>query len=77
MKHLAYIFLAAAVFCGFAAAQAPPLSQMDIVLKSVPDGPVAKVGDHVIDRVEFIRFYENELQRVMAEIGRASCRERV
>ncbi len=28
---------------GSAAAQAPDLERMDVVLKSVPDGPVAKV----------------------------------
>ncbi len=66
MKRI-FRLLAGAIFCcGLAAAQAPDLSQMDIVLKSVPDGPVAKVGDHIIDRAEFVRFYKNELQRVLA-----------
>lgn len=60
------ILLAVLGFCGFAAAQAPPLGQMDIVQKSVPDGPVAKVGSHIIDREEFIRFYDNELEHIMA-----------
>ncbi len=64
MRHFAAVALAAALLCGPATAQAPDLSKMDIVLKSVPDGPVAKVGKHVIDREEFVRFYENELRRV-------------
>ncbi len=65
MKRIIYTIVAAWSICSFTAAQAPDLSKMDIVLKSVPDGPVAKVGDHIIDRAEFVRFYENELQRIM------------
>jgi peptidyl-prolyl cis-trans isomerase SurA len=67
MRRLVAASLAAAVLSGLAAAQAPDLSRMDIVLKSVPDGPVAKVGAHVISREEFVRFYENELRRVMLD----------
>lgn len=48
-------------------AQAPDLDRMDVVEKSVPDGPVAKVSGRIIDREEFIRFYHNELRRVMRE----------
>jgi len=61
------ICLAAAAFavCAGALAQAPDLSKMDIVMKSVPDGPVARIGDYVIQREEFIRFYENELRNIM------------
>jgi peptidyl-prolyl cis-trans isomerase SurA len=66
MKCIA-MSVAAVYVCAFAAAQAPDLSSMDIVLKSVPDGPVAKIGSHVISHDEFIRFYENELRRVMME----------
>lgn len=51
--------------CGGVWAQAPDLSKMDIVMKSVPDGPVARIGDYVIQRDEFLRFYENELRNIM------------
>lgn len=48
-------------------AQAPDLDRMDIVEKSVPDGPVANVNGRTIERIDFIRFYHNELMRVMGE----------
>lgn len=51
--------------CGNASAQARDLSKMDIVQKSVPDGPVARIGDYVIDSHEFLRFYDNELRGIM------------
>ena len=66
MKSIS-ITVVIAGLCTFAVAQAPDLSKMDIVLKSVPDGAVAKIGSHVISRDEFVRFYKNELRRIMAE----------
>jgi parvulin-like peptidyl-prolyl isomerase len=36
---------------------------MDIVQRSVPDGPVAKVGDVNITREDFLLLYRSELQR--------------
>jgi len=41
--------------------QAPDLSRMDIVQRSVPDGPVAIVRGTPIDRDAFLAYYENEL----------------
>ena len=50
-------------FACAASAQAPPLEQMDVVLKSIPDGPVAKVNGENIPRAEFARLYQAELLR--------------
>lgn len=65
MRRLFGVAVALLAVCGGASAQAPDLSKMDIVMKSVPDGPVARIGDYVIQRDEFIRFYENELRNIM------------
>lgn len=64
MRFLAIlaIFLAGVSFD--AAAQAPPLERMDVVLKSIPNGPVAKVRGVNVSREEFIRFYTGELARM-------------
>lgn len=56
--------LGAAVF-----AQAPDLDNMDVVLKSVPDGPIAKVQGRNIAKREFIRLYRAELDRIRRESG--------
>lgn len=48
---------------GVAVAQAPDLSRMDIVLKSIPDGPVARVGNEIIGPDEFRDLYVSELTR--------------
>ncbi len=48
-------------------AQAPNLDAMDIVLKSVPDGPVAKVSGRLLSRVAYIRLYQAELAAVMRQ----------
>lgn len=45
-------------------AQAPDLEKMDVVLKSLPDGPVAKVQGKNIEKQEFVRLYEAELERI-------------
>jgi parvulin-like peptidyl-prolyl isomerase len=66
MKRLFGLAVLLLALCGGATAQAPDLSKMDIVMKSVPDGPVARIGDYVIDRNEFIRFYENELRGIVS-----------
>lgn len=55
---LVMVMLSSAVF-----AQAPDLSQMDIVQRSVPDGPVAKVGDVNITKTDFLLLYQSERQR--------------
>ena len=58
------LFIAPATY-----SQAPVLERMDIVLKSLPDGPVARVEGTSIGRQEFARLYEAELQRVSREGG--------
>jgi parvulin-like peptidyl-prolyl isomerase len=65
MRKLFTVVVVFAALAGMASAQAPDLSKMDIVMKSVPDGPVARIGDYVIERAEFLRFYENELRGIM------------
>ena len=46
-----------------AIAQAPNLEAMDIVTKSVPDGPVARVGKTSINRIDFLMMYQAEIQQ--------------
>ncbi len=58
------LLLGAGVF-----AQAPDLEKMDVVLKSLPDGPVAKVQGRNIGKQEFIRLYRAEFDRVIRESG--------
>ena len=50
-------------------AQAPDLEKMDVVLKSLPDGPVAKVQGRNIEKQKFIHLYQAELDRVIREYG--------
>ncbi len=45
-------------------AQAPDLSGMDVVLRSVPDGPVANVLGTTVQAEDFIDLYKSELARV-------------
>ena len=52
-----------------ATAQAPDLSKMDIVQRSVPDGPVAIVRDAAIERDAYLGFYENELVSIAEMTG--------
>lgn len=52
------------VSCALATAsfgQAPDLSKMDFVLRSVPDGPIAKVSGVNIAREEFVNLYKTEI----------------
>lgn len=62
------LLMAAAAAAG-AWAQAPDLSKLDIVLRSVPDGPVASVRGTTISRGEFIDLYRQELAAFAAESG--------
>lgn len=52
-----------------APAQAPDLDHMDLVLRSVPDGPVARVSDTPIPRRDFLDLYKSELARVSRRQG--------
>ena len=65
------ILVAVAVaFSGtLARAQVPDLDRMDIVLKSVPDGPVAKVFGANIGKEKFVQFYLGELKRIRSSMG--------
>jgi parvulin-like peptidyl-prolyl isomerase len=47
-------------------AQAPDLQHMDLVLRSVPDGPIAKVNGVNIPREEFVRMYQSEVLGIIA-----------
>ncbi|MDQ1257954.1 MAG: PpiC protein, partial [Candidatus Hydrogenedentes bacterium] len=53
-----------------ASAQAPDLDRMDFVLKSVPDGPVAKVNGVSIPAEEFITLYRTELASIAMQTGK-------
>lgn len=54
---------------GAALAQAPDLENMDFVLKSIPDGPVASVSGRNISAEAFLTVYKNEILRLKA-LGR-------
>ncbi|MCX5758359.1 MAG: SurA N-terminal domain-containing protein [Candidatus Hydrogenedentes bacterium] len=58
-------------------AQAPDLQNMDLVLRSVPDGPIAKINGRNIPKEEFIDLYQAELLGVMKELGTAKVTDRV
>lgn len=49
---------------GLGGAQAPDLERMDIVLKAIPNGPVAVVGNERISSEEFRDLYIGELVRL-------------
>ena len=57
------------LFAAAAYSQAPELARMDIVLKSLPDGPVARVQGTSIGRQEFARLYEAEREQLSRERG--------
>ena len=44
--------------------QAQNLDELDIVLRSVPDGPVARINDTFIEKDDFVRLYRAELTRL-------------
>lgn len=44
-----------------AQAQAPDLSKMDIVLRAVPDGPIAAVNGKSVSRADYVLLYTNEI----------------
>ena len=60
---LAVVMIAA----GAAYAQAPDLQHMDLVLRSVPDGPIAKVNGVNIPSEEFVHLYQNEILGIIAQ----------
>jgi len=56
-------------------AQAPDLSRMDIVEKSVPDGPVALVLGKPISKEEFLMRYHMELLEYVAGTGQKDVKD--
>jgi parvulin-like peptidyl-prolyl isomerase len=58
-------------------AQAPDLEHMDLVLRSVPDGPVAKVDGRNIGKEEFISAYRNEIIELMARLRTPQISDRM
>lgn len=56
-------------------AQAPDLTRMDLVLKSIPDGPIAKVNGVNIEASTFVRLYSMELARLQAYAGKQTIED--
>ena len=48
--------------------QAPDLERLDLVLRSVPDGPVAKVNGVNIGKAEYVAAYQAELTGLMLRL---------
>jgi hypothetical protein len=77
------VWCAAAAGCGillsgvFALAQAPDLRKLDVVMRSVPDGPVARVNNTTISREEFIAFYQNDLAAAMSGLHTSAIPDRI
>ena len=64
MKYLyRSLFLLLGCIASLSYAQAPNLEAMDIVTKSIPDGPVARVGKVNVEKIDFILLYRSELNR--------------
>ncbi len=64
------LWIALALACAANAwAQAPDLSQMDVVERSVPAGPVALVDKTAIEGKEFIQEYRRHLRNVMLMVN--------
>ena len=60
-----------------AEAQAPNLANMDFVLRSVPDGPVAKVNGVNISPEEFVGLYQEKLAATILRAGSRKVSEQV
>lgn len=62
MNKLVISFAALAVFfTTVVQAQAPDLSKLDVVERSLPDGPVAKVDDEFVSKEAFLFLYRQQL----------------
>jgi len=57
--------------------QAPDLERLDLVLRSVPDGPVAKVNGINIGRAEYVAAYQAELAALMMRLKTREIPERL
>lgn len=76
LRKFAAFALAAAV-CTGAVAQAPDLSRLDIVTRSVPNGPIASVNGVPISRDEFVDLYEEEVRVLQSAKGALTDADRV
>lgn len=67
MKWIQKFMIAALLMVGAAArAQAPDIDSMDIVTRSVPDGPVAIIGKATVERIDFVLLYQAKLAQYAA-----------
>ena len=69
------MILGPAALAGLAEAQAPDLTRMDIVLKAIPDGPVARVEKETISAEEFRDLYLADLAFTMQMVRNADIPE--
>ncbi|MGC9053366.1 MAG: peptidylprolyl isomerase [Candidatus Hydrogenedens sp.] len=67
--------LTSILWISYLPAQAPDLSRMDIVEKSVPDGPVALVFGTPISKEEFLMRYHLELLEYVAGTGQKDVKD--
>ena len=76
--HPVLVLLCGVVFAPIPArGQVPDLDNMDLVLQSVPDGPVAKVNGVNIGKDEFVGLYQNEIATAMMRTGTPGVTDRV
>jgi foldase protein PrsA len=72
MYKIISTFLGAVALLSLSAgAQMPDLARMDIVERSVPDGPVALVDNAAVGRGEFLFFYRMQVNALAQEAGGA------
>lgn len=71
MRRVLNAIFAIAVSSGAAYAQAPNLGAMDFVVRSVPDGPVARVNGKSIPGRDFVAIYRTELARAQSMSGKS------
>ena len=67
MRTVTILLILACVGAIAAPAQAPDLSRLDVVERSVPDGPVALVQGSPISREEFLFLYRTQLAMATAQ----------
>ncbi len=60
------VFILAGALAVAAQAQVPDLTKLDVVMRAVPDGPIARINGVSIPREEFVALYRNELITMMA-----------
>ncbi len=72
VKHLG-LLLIAALAAGLSAAQAPDLARMDLVERSIPDGPVALIDDREVSRDDYLYVYRNEVGAAALAQGKSEA----